>query len=676
MTYLTIKHIKGNPYLYEVRSEREGDRVRQIFVRYLGRADRADMVERRAVAPKAVRAEPRKAIREVTPPVEVEKAIPEVTPPPVEEAPKVPVIPEGVAEVTLDPSKLGEAYTWLKANIRGASSWGGLRQRVYDYEVKGLSVADVSKIPYSQRENPPGSWNVPPEWAVAYFRIQGGATKAEAIKRVETDYIPALQKELVAKPPAVEEVTPEITPEVPTVDEALRRFEEKQKVEAAKTKYGIDITTATEAEYVKAGLAFYRKEAKEIGLTLDITKQTQILKGEYGKLPKPPVIKEEIAPPTVPVIPEAVIPEVKPPTVIKEVPVIPEVVTPEVTPTPPAEKPEIVVSEEQRLEELEFGTKEVPLDILDTFSDLDTLREMRHKLDDGLYLAGDDYVYSVTNHKIEALPQYRNRFDYDKGDYVITERPLSPTNITEVPIFHGSTKDDLNLSDLSTEYSGKNYAGVGGNEFDGLYFTTKPSDAKEWATLPTRGVRGTGNVIEARISPDAKVIKYKEVEGRSTEQLLNDNVDVVLKYGKAGDFGEVIILNPKVLREVETQPPVTPEVTPAPLAGARVTTLKPEGFDVSVGDVVKIGVETPSGRITPDILTVNAKIIKFGHQKGTRKPLVYVEFEHPLSGIKTTQIRLAEGLAGVSKVTPTPPTEVEPERIIPAVTPEVTPPDS
>ncbi len=58
MTYLTIKIIKGNPYLYEVRSERDGDRVRQVFVRYLGRADRADTVERRAVEPKAERVEP------------------------------------------------------------------------------------------------------------------------------------------------------------------------------------------------------------------------------------------------------------------------------------------------------------------------------------------------------------------------------------------------------------------------------------------------------------------------------------------------------------------------------------------------------------------------------------------------------------------------------------------
>ncbi len=39
MSYYTIKHIKGNPYLYEVHSERNGDQVRQVFDAYLGRAD-------------------------------------------------------------------------------------------------------------------------------------------------------------------------------------------------------------------------------------------------------------------------------------------------------------------------------------------------------------------------------------------------------------------------------------------------------------------------------------------------------------------------------------------------------------------------------------------------------------------------------------------------------------
>lgn len=72
MTYKTIKYIKSNPYLYEVRSVREGDRVRQVFVRYLGRADRADAIKRRTVvpeiiSPEVVVVEPTVVIPEVAP---------------------------------------------------------------------------------------------------------------------------------------------------------------------------------------------------------------------------------------------------------------------------------------------------------------------------------------------------------------------------------------------------------------------------------------------------------------------------------------------------------------------------------------------------------------------------------------------------------------------------------
>ena len=73
MTYLTVKMIKGNPYLYEVRSEREGDKVRQIFVRYLGRADKEENIQRQAtyseeqavsVKPEIVAVEPTAVIPE------------------------------------------------------------------------------------------------------------------------------------------------------------------------------------------------------------------------------------------------------------------------------------------------------------------------------------------------------------------------------------------------------------------------------------------------------------------------------------------------------------------------------------------------------------------------------------------------------------------------------------
>jgi len=70
MTYIVTKIIKGNPYLYEVRSEREGDRVRQVFVRYLGR-EGSEKAERRAAEVRASE-EYSPPVREAVAPSEVE----------------------------------------------------------------------------------------------------------------------------------------------------------------------------------------------------------------------------------------------------------------------------------------------------------------------------------------------------------------------------------------------------------------------------------------------------------------------------------------------------------------------------------------------------------------------------------------------------------------------------
>ena len=111
MSYLTIKIIKGNPYLYEVRSERDGDRVRQVFVAYLGRADKAyaakrqvivkrakPIIEPKEITPAPIAEKPVKPIpipEVVTPQVTTEVVAPEVTPP----------ISEGITlKPTTDPS--------------------------------------------------------------------------------------------------------------------------------------------------------------------------------------------------------------------------------------------------------------------------------------------------------------------------------------------------------------------------------------------------------------------------------------------------------------------------------------------------------------------------------------------------------------------------------------------
>jgi len=39
MSHIVVKMIHGHPYLYQVRSERKGSRVKQVFEKYLGRAN-------------------------------------------------------------------------------------------------------------------------------------------------------------------------------------------------------------------------------------------------------------------------------------------------------------------------------------------------------------------------------------------------------------------------------------------------------------------------------------------------------------------------------------------------------------------------------------------------------------------------------------------------------------
>ena len=61
MVYLRTKRIKGHLYLYVVRSVREGNRVRQIFVRYAGPATPANRARAMGRMPHPGRGEPKSA---------------------------------------------------------------------------------------------------------------------------------------------------------------------------------------------------------------------------------------------------------------------------------------------------------------------------------------------------------------------------------------------------------------------------------------------------------------------------------------------------------------------------------------------------------------------------------------------------------------------------------------
>lgn len=106
----------------------------------------------------------------------------------------------GMKANPLDEAKLKEAYDWLKAEeakggVGVLGGWAGFRHHVYNREVLKITPGELAKIPIHRRELPPYTWNIPPEYMVAYFRIGRGMTKTDAIKEVEQRYIPQLKQE-------------------------------------------------------------------------------------------------------------------------------------------------------------------------------------------------------------------------------------------------------------------------------------------------------------------------------------------------------------------------------------------------------------------------------------------------------------------------------------------------
>lgn len=470
MTYVVTKMIKGNPYLYLVRSERDGDRVRQVFVRYIGR----DSEEARAKASSL-------ATEEV--PIARRGRPPKLAPASTTQAVEQPIKPE---ETTA--GQLSEQHGLNIKITEGAE--GG--------EYTGGTVF-VGK-------------DTTPIQAFAANWVDKNATDFKTSKSYPKN----------------------VTSEAHEVAHGLfsKNPEAGHKAIAELKALGVPDEVAFESLVDTGGLYLLEPDAITNPKVQDVISNwltaTKPIEQPIETTPEPTVKVETI--------PTAVIPS-------------PELVA------PPVETKEEAIKTTDRLTALEYGTKEVTLPIKEDFSDVMTLREEASKLEDGLYTAGDNYVYEVKDGKVKVVPQYRSRYDYDLNKYVYTEREKTPSNISEVPIFHGSVHKGLSLSDMTLERSGQNFSGVGGNEFAGLYFTTRPSDAKGYASLGKEG----GTLLEARISPKAKVIDYKDVGGRDTEQLLNDKIDVVLKYGKAGDYGEIIVLNPKALSK-PTSETVTPPV--------------------------------------------------------------------------------------------------------------------
>jgi hypothetical protein len=460
MSYQTIKIIKGHPYLYEVHSERDGDKVRQVFDAYLGRADGGGRQFKQRVS-KAQESP-------------IERAIDRIEAKSTKE-------PEIIEPTTKEPEYTKAINSIKKRGISGDNLLDA-QDLIKDLVEKGGQI------------NPDGTITL-------YHRTTSENAKSIA----NSGSMIGKEAELFfgTKPTGQIEGYGDATVKVNLPIEKL------ELNDVFPNEAHVSLKTGVIGKPINVGKAELWEEPKEISST-----------------PDKPIVEE----------PEKVISE--PISKIEPKPIIEPITIPKM---------------DERLTKIEYGDKEITLDIKGDYSDYQSLRDDRNKLEDGLYTAGDDYVYSVKSGKIENLPQYRSRYDYKNNKFIFTERPLPPTDISQIPIFHGSTHKGLTIDQLSTEKSGENFSGVGGNEFNGIYFTTRPSEAIGYATLSKTG----GELIEGRISPNAKVIKYKDVGNRNQVDLLNDGVDVILKYEKGGDIGEVVVLNPKAILPPELEQPIT-----------------------------------------------------------------------------------------------------------------------
>lgn len=187
--------------------------------------------------------------------------------------------------------------------------------------------------------------------------------------------------------------------------------------------------------------------------------------------------------------------------------------------------------------------------VADFYSDPETLREEAQdgKVSDGIYEGGNDYLYEVKDGKVSALKQYRTQYDFKTGELKVFKRNEAPEDITKIPIFHNTDADIASPKDLDIKRSGQNFGGIGGNEFDAIYFRTDPTDS-------TFGK----NTVVAQLSPDSKVIRYNDLirdfrdngaEEQDLNQYAKENYDAVVKLDDVGEAWEVIVLNQDVINE-------------------------------------------------------------------------------------------------------------------------------
>jgi hypothetical protein len=155
---------------------------------------------------------------------------------------------------------------------------------------------------------------------------------------------------------------------------------------------------------------------------------------------------------------------------------------------------------------------------------------------------------------ISAVVPSRKHLEVIKPN--VAQPPVSDISET---VYHG-TSSDVDLKDLSPEFTGKN---IGGTKLaKGIYFSNNLDDAKSYSTYQKDivGVKGTTpKIIEAEITnAKLKTINSNDFVTEAIAKPFRDQgYDGILRKGIGGSsgFNEYIIFNPKVLKQPQAQPP-------------------------------------------------------------------------------------------------------------------------
>jgi len=185
-----------------------------------------------------------------------------------------------------------------------------------------------------------------------------------------------------------------------------------------------------------------------------------------------------------------------------------------------------------------------------THSDPQSMMELfyQEKLPIGYHEGGDGYIYYNDGQQVKIIPNLRANYfaPENKNKWTIKEKNV-PTDIKDVVIYHGTSSPGANINNLNLNYNSKNFPSIG-NRFKGLYFTSIKEEAEEYSTMD--GVKPSSQVIEAKIDKNAKVINEKDFTQKHQNDDWNQSAqqyDVIYRMDAAGEFPEVVIINPKVL---------------------------------------------------------------------------------------------------------------------------------